>query len=32
MIIVLAGQKERDALLAESQLLVEEVEREIGLK
>jgi hypothetical protein len=32
MIIVLAGQKEREALLSESQGLVDEVEREIGLK
>jgi hypothetical protein len=32
MIIVLAGQKERDALLAESQALVDEVEHYIGLK
>jgi hypothetical protein len=32
MIIVLAGQKEREALLAESQALVDEVERAIGLK
>lgn len=32
MIIVLAGQKEREALLAESQSLVDEVEREIALK
>lgn len=32
MIIVLAGQKEREALLAESQALVDEVERQIGLK
>jgi hypothetical protein len=32
MIIVLAGQKEREALLAESQSLVDEVERQIGLK
>jgi hypothetical protein len=32
MIIVLAGQKEREALLLESKSLVEEVEREIGLK
>ena len=32
MIIVLTGQKEREALLAESQALVDEVERAIGLK
>ena len=32
MIIVLAGQKEREALMAESQTLVEEVEHQIGLK
>jgi hypothetical protein len=32
MIIVLAGQKEREAMMAESQALVDEVEREIGLK
>jgi len=32
MIIVVAGQKEREALLAESQALVDEVERAIGLK
>jgi hypothetical protein len=32
MIIVIAGQKEREALLAESQELVDEVERYIGLK
>lgn len=32
MIIVVAGQKEREALLAESQDLVDEVERQIGLK
>jgi hypothetical protein len=32
MIIVLAGQKEREALLAESQALVDEVEQQIGLK
>ena len=32
MVIVLAGQKEREALLAESQSLVDEVERQIGLK
>ena len=32
MIIVIAGQKERDTLLSESQTLVDEVEREIGLK
>ncbi len=32
MIIVLAGQKEREALLSESQALVEEVERQIALK
>jgi hypothetical protein len=32
MIIVLAGQKEREALLQESQALVDEVEREIGMK
>jgi hypothetical protein len=32
MIIVIAGQKEREALLAESQGLVDEVERYIGLK
>jgi hypothetical protein len=32
MIIVLAGPKEREALLSESQELVDETEREIGLK
>jgi hypothetical protein len=32
MFIVVAGQKERDALLTESQALVDEVERAIGLK
>src|SRR5262249_7647876 len=32
MIIVLAGQKEREALLNESQALVDEVERAIGLR
>src|SRR5580700_7501301 len=32
MIIVIAGQKEREALLAESQALVDEVERHIGMK
>jgi hypothetical protein len=32
MIIVIAGQKEREALLAESQGLVDEVEKQIGLK
>jgi len=32
MIIVIAGQKEREALLAESQELVDEVEQHIGLK
>jgi hypothetical protein len=32
MIIVLAGQKERETLLSESQDLVDEVERQIGLK
>jgi hypothetical protein len=32
MIIVIAGQKEREALLVESQALVDEVERHIGLK
>jgi hypothetical protein len=32
MIIVIAGQKEREALVAESQGLVDEVERHIGLK
>jgi hypothetical protein len=32
MIIVLAGQKERETLLAESQSLVDEVERQIGLR
>jgi hypothetical protein len=32
MIIVVAGQKERDTLLAESQALVDEVERAIGLR
>jgi hypothetical protein len=32
MIIVLAGQKERETLLAESQGLVDEVEKAIGLK
>jgi hypothetical protein len=32
MIIVLAGQKEREALMSESQSLVDEVERQIGLK
>jgi len=31
MIIVLAGQKEREALMAESQSLVEEIERRIGV-
>jgi hypothetical protein len=32
MIIVVAGQKEREAPLNESQALVDEVERAIGLK
>jgi hypothetical protein len=32
MIIVLAGEKEREALMSESQSLVDEVERQIGLK
>jgi len=32
MIIVVAGQKEREALFAESQALLDEVERAIGLK
>ncbi len=32
MIIVLAGQQERQALLSESQALVDEVERAIGMK
>ena len=32
MIIVLAGQKERDSLLAQSQALVDEVEHQIGVK
>jgi hypothetical protein len=32
MIIVLAGQKERETLLIESQALVDEVEQQIGLK
>jgi hypothetical protein len=32
MFIVLAGQKERETLLAESQDLVDEVEKAIGLK
>jgi hypothetical protein len=32
MIIVLAGQKEREALMNESQSLVDEVERQIGWK
>ena len=32
MIIVLAGQKEREALMSDSQALVDEVERQIGLK
>jgi hypothetical protein len=32
MIIVIAGKKEREALLVESQALVDEVERHIGLK
>jgi len=32
MIIVLAGQKERETLMAESQSLVDEVEKAIGLK
>ena len=32
MIIVLAGEKERESLLAESQALVDEVEHQIGLK
>ena len=32
MIIVLAGQKEREALLSESQALVDEVEQHLGLK
>ena len=32
MIIVIAGQKEREALFAESQALVDEIERIIGLK
>jgi hypothetical protein len=32
MIIILAGEKEREALMSESQSLVDEVERQIGLK
>jgi hypothetical protein len=32
MIIVLAGQREREMLLSESQALVDEVERQIGVK
>jgi hypothetical protein len=32
MIIVLAGQKEREALLIESQALIDEVEHQIRLK
>jgi hypothetical protein len=32
MIIVVAGEKEREALIAESQALVDEVEKTIGLK
>ncbi len=32
MIIVIAGQKEREALFAESQALVDEIEHIIGLK
>jgi hypothetical protein len=32
MIIVLAGQKERESLMSESQALVDEIERQIGLK
>jgi len=32
MIIVLAGEKEREALLTESRDLVDEVERQIGLR
>jgi hypothetical protein len=32
MIIVVAGQKEREALMSESQGLVDEVERQIGLR
>jgi len=32
MIIVLAGQREREILLSESQALVDEVEREIGVR
>jgi hypothetical protein len=32
MIIVLAGQKDRETLLAESQFLVDEVERQIAMK
>jgi hypothetical protein len=32
MIIVLAGEKEREALMSESQSLVDEVERQIGLR
>jgi hypothetical protein len=32
MIIVLADQREREALLQESQALVDEVEQHIGLK
>ena len=32
MMIVLAGQTEGEALMAESQALVDEVERAIGLK
>ena len=32
MIIVLAGQKEREALLSDSQALVDEVEQHLGLK
>ena len=32
MVIVLAGEKERETLMAESQVLVDEVEHQIGLK
>jgi hypothetical protein len=32
MIIVLAGEKEREALMSESQSLLDAVERQIGLK
>lgn len=32
MIIVLAGQREREMLLGESQALVDDVERQIGVR